>query len=142
MTSVPTLTLAEARRVLDAALDHATKMGAVVSVVVTDAGGHVRTSARMDGAPFVTADLARDKAMTAAGLGVVTADFGQFAADVPLLLSGMSGQPGVTLLPGGVPVVVDGAVAGAVGVAGGTAGEDHPIAQAGLAALTPAGVAG
>jgi glc operon protein GlcG len=142
MTSVPTISLDDARRVLDAALAHATELGVAVSIVVTDTGGHVRASARMDGASFLSADLARTKAATAAGLGVNTHDFGQFVADIPLLLNGLSGQPGVSLLPGGVPVVVDGALAGAIGVAGGAGGEDHPVASAGLAALVPAGVAG
>ena len=60
----------------------------------------------------------------------------------PVLLTGLSSQPEVNLLPGGVPVMVDGQLVGAIGVAGGNNGEDHPIAEAGLAGLTAATIAG
>lgn len=142
MNSAPTLSIQDARRVIDAALAQAEQLGAQVSIVVVDAGGRVQALARMDGASFLTTALATNKAITTAGLGMPTQDFGDFAAGVPVLLTGLSGQPDVNLLPGGVPVLIDGVPAGGVGVAGGTGGEDHPIAAAAVAALTPAGVAG
>lgn len=142
MNSAPCMSLRDARRVLDIAVERAEALGARISVVVVDAGGRTLAMARMDGASYLTTALATSKATTSAGLGMGTQDFGEFAASMPLLLAAMSGQPDVNLLGGGVPVTSGGTVVGAVGVAGGTNGEDHPIAEAGVAALAAAGVTG
>jgi glc operon protein GlcG len=142
MNTTSTLSVRDARRMVDAALAHAERLDVQVTVAVVDGGGRLRAMARTDGASFLTITLATDKAVTAAGLGVATADFGEFAAGMPVLLTGLSGQSEVNLLPGGIPVIVDGAPVGAIGVAGGSNGEDHPVAQAGLAAVAAAPVAG
>ncbi|MGC0417967.1 GlcG/HbpS family heme-binding protein [Embleya sp. AB8] len=133
-TTTPILPAATARRVLDAALAKAAELGVAVAVAVVDAGGNLQTAARMDGATFWSTTVATHKAVTAAGLGVPTAVFGQFAAQDPILLATMAAQPGFALLPGGIPIVIDGTIAAAIGVAGGTKGEDQPIAEAGVAA--------
>lgn len=136
-----TLSTQDARRVLDAALAHASELGAAVAVAVVDAGGHPLALVRMDGATFLSGSLAVNKAASSAGLGMATQDLMEFAGGTPPLLAGLTTQS-VAVLPGGAPIFVDGAIAGAVGVAGGTRGEDHPIATAGIAAIaaTPAGV--
>jgi glc operon protein GlcG len=125
---------------LDAALAHAEELDVRVSIVIVDNGGNLKALVRMDGASFLATTVATNKAITSAGLGMATQDFAQFAAGNPVLLTGLSSQPNVAILPGGVPIYIDGAVAGAIGVSGGQAGEDQPIAQAGLAALAPATV--
>lgn len=123
----------DARRALDAALGHAEALGAAVCVVIVDGGGNVLALVRMDGATFLTTTLATNKALTAAGLGLATKDLAEFVGANPLLLAGMTTQPAITVLPGGLPVP-----GGAVGVAGGTNGEDQPIAEAAAAALAAA----
>jgi uncharacterized protein GlcG (DUF336 family) len=130
-----TICLQDALRAIDAALAYAESAGAAVCVTVVDSGGNVLALARMDGASFLTATLAENKAMTAAGLGMATGDLAEFVGQNPLLLAAMTTQPPVTVLPGGVPVP-----GGAVGVAGGNSGEDHPIAEAAAAALAAAPV--
>jgi glc operon protein GlcG len=134
VTTAPILSAEVARRILDAALAKAVELNVAVTVAVVDGGGNVQTLARMDGATFWSTTVATHKAVTAAGLGVPTAAFGQVAAQDPILLATMAAQPGFALLPGGIPIFVGGAIAGAVGVAGGTKGEDEPVAEAGVAA--------
>ncbi|MFE9423171.1 heme-binding protein [Kitasatospora sp. NPDC006697] len=134
MSNAPVLDAALSRKVLDAALAQAAQLGVAVAVSVVDAGGNLLTTARADGATFWATTLATHKATTAAGLGVPTADFGKAAAADPVLLATMAAQPGFALLPGGIPIVLDGAIAGAIGVAGGTRGEDQPVAEAGAEA--------
>ncbi|WP_309110624.1 heme-binding protein [Saccharothrix sp.] len=130
-----TLSLRDARRLLDAAVEHAEQLGVQAAIAVVDEGGHTKASARADGATFLTLSLATGKAVTAAGLGFDTGGLGEFLAGNPALLAGLSTQSGVTVVPGGVPIVRDGAVIGAIGVSGGTGGEDEPIAKAALASL-------
>ncbi|MFF7637800.1 heme-binding protein [Kitasatospora sp. NPDC008050] len=134
MTTAPIISAAQARKILDAALTEAAALKVAVAVVVVDAGGNQQTLARMDSATFWATTVATHKAVTAAGLGVPTADFGKVAGGDPVLLATMAAQPGFALLPGGIPIYVNGAIAGAIGVAGGTRGEDQPIAEAGAAA--------
>ena len=140
MTGTVSLSTQYARRVLDAALARAEELGVSVSISIVDDAGHVKAFARMDGSSFFNAGLATNKAITAAGLGAPTQDFMEFAAGIPPLLTGLAAQPNVAILPGGVPITVDGAIVGAIGVAGGKGGEDHPIAEAALAAPAPVGV--
>ncbi|MCX4553534.1 heme-binding protein [Streptomyces sp. NBC_01387] len=134
MTTSPVLSAEVARRVLDAALAQAANLKVAVTVAVVDSGGNLQTLARMDTATFWSTNVATHKAITAAGLGLPTVAFAKFAAQDPILLATMATQPGSALLPGGIPIFVDGAIAGAIGVAGGTKGEDEPIAEAGAAA--------
>ncbi|WP_433273437.1 heme-binding protein [Actinosynnema sp. CS-041913] len=142
MSTAPTISTRDARRLVDAALARAEQLGVQVGVVVVDQGGNVKALARMDGASFLQTPLATGKAVTAAGFGLPTDALGQFLSGNPVLLAGLSTQPGVAVIPGGVPIVVDGVVVGGVGVAGGQGGEDGPIADAGLAALAGETVGG
>ncbi|MCX4749993.1 heme-binding protein [Kitasatospora sp. NBC_01287] len=135
MPTSPILSAAQARSILDAALAKAQALKTPVAVVVVDPGGNPQTLARMDGATFWATTVATHRAVTAAGLGVPTIDFGKAAAGDPVLLATMAAQPGFALLPGGLPIYLDGTIAGAVGVAGGVSGEDQPIAEAGAAAV-------
>ncbi|GAA1932628.1 GlcG/HbpS family heme-binding protein [Kitasatospora viridis] len=134
MTTAPVINAALARRILDAALAQAAQLNVAVAVSVVDAGGNLLTTARADGATFWATTVATHKAVTAAGLGVPTNDFGKVAAGDPVLLATMAAQPGFALLPGGIPIFANGAIAGAIGVAGGTRGEDQPVAEAGVEA--------
>jgi glc operon protein GlcG len=131
-----TITAEQARRIIDAAVNHATSLGAGVCVAVVDSGGNLKALTRMDGATFATTELAVDKAATAAGYGMSTQALAEFASGNPAILAGLSNRPGFSLLPGALPIELDGAIAGAVGVSGSARGEDEPIAAAGIAALT------
>jgi uncharacterized protein GlcG (DUF336 family) len=142
MSNVPTICAEDVRIIIDAAVAHAEQIGVPACVAVVDNGGNPKALFRMDGASFLTLTGAIRKAVAAAGLGTATKDFTSRIADEPALLATFSAMPGVSLLAGGIPVVVEGVTAGAVGVAGGPGAQDQSIAEAGLAALTSSTVTG
>jgi uncharacterized protein GlcG (DUF336 family) len=132
----PSLTLAGARVALDAALTRADELGVAVNVSVCDAAGHEIAFARMDGAALLSADIARDKAYTvAAFLGIPTDRWFSMIEEAPALREGIVHRDRLVIFGGGVPVTIDGATVGAVGVSGGTAEQDQEVATAGAAAL-------
>lgn len=135
VSNAQAISINDALRALAAAQAQAAEMNVQACIVIVDSGGDVKALARMDGAPFLMNTLAQSKAVTAAGLGVATGDFAEAVSASPALLAGFSGQD-IALLPGGVPLTVNGAIAGAIGVAGGTNGEDEPIAKAAMHALS------
>ena len=119
--------------ILNAARVHANANKWAVSIAVVDDGGHMLGMIRLDGAPPISAHIAPAKAQTAAvgrRESKVYEDIvnnGRVAFLSAPLIHGM--------LEGGVPIVVEGEVIGAVGVSGVKSSEDAQIAQAGIAAL-------
>lgn len=114
---------------------------AQVNVVVVDDGGHLIAAARQDGACKACADIARDKAATAALFANTTrafADlsFGAKRDGVDAGLPGAAFVPGLVAFAGGLPVkAATGDVIGAIGVSGASEDEDESCAQAGLDAI-------
>ena len=102
---------------------------------VVDVGGDVMACLRADGAYAASVGIARDKAYTAATFGVATDDLGKALSSNEVLQNGIALRPGVILFAGGLPIVVDGEVAGAIGVSGGSEDDDRACAKAGLTAL-------
>jgi uncharacterized protein GlcG (DUF336 family) len=128
------ITLEEARTLLDRAVEHAAAIGVPSSVAVADVGGHVVVKARMDGAPLVTVRMCEDKAYTAVAVGEPTADllpeaqpgaplFGLFAAEAGRLI----------VFGGGFPLFAGDLLVGGLGIAGGTVEQDLEIGEAALA---------
>lgn len=135
------LNLAGARIVLDAAVEAATKQGFRMNIAIVDDGGHLLTFARMDGARPASANTALTKAITAATFRAETGPLP--AGGEPDLLLNISVQNAalasggkITTLKGGVPIMVDGQIVGAVGVGGGSGEQDAEVAKAGVEALT------
>jgi uncharacterized protein GlcG (DUF336 family) len=136
MKTKPTLTIEDTRAIATAAEAEALKNGWAVTLAVVDDGGHLLWLQRLDGAAPISAEIAPAKARTAA-LGrresKVYEDMingGRVSFLSAPVLQGM--------LEGGVPIVVDGQVIGAVGVSGVKSVEDAQIARAGIAALITA----
>ncbi|MCB5991254.1 GlcG/HbpS family heme-binding protein [Janibacter melonis] len=131
-----TLTLAGARAAVDAALSQAASIGAAMNVAVVDPGGALLAFARMDGAFAGSSDIARDKARTVVSFGGAPTDELYAAIEgEPAVRDGIGGREGVAAFGGGVPVVVDGELVGAVGASGGSAAQDKQVAQAGADAV-------
>jgi uncharacterized protein GlcG (DUF336 family) len=130
------LTTATAERLAQAALAHANANAMSVAVAVVDEAGDAIVLIRMDGANPAVADLALDKAYTAANTGAPTEAFGELMLSRPGLALGLSNRPRLLTWGGGVPVRADGQVVGAVGVSGGTEADDIACARAALAALS------
>ena len=127
------LELADVKRIAAAAEAHAQAKAWAVSIAIVDAGGHLLWLQRLDGAAPISAQIAPAKAHTAA-LGrresKVYEDMVNQGRASFLSVPGLQG-----LLEGGVPILVDGQVVGAVGVSGVKSSEDVEIARAGIAAL-------
>jgi len=127
------LTLEQARTCIAQGIARARELGFEVAVAVVDAGGHLVACDRMDGALWVTPEIARAKANAAAGFRASTLDLEErftkrmlFADNVATL-----GDYAFVFGRGGVPLVENGQVVGAVGVSGAVpADNDHTIADA------------
>ena len=135
------LTLRHAVACIERGLARAQALGFAVAVAVVDDAGHLVACHRMDGALWITPAIARAKANAAAAFRTTTLDMeGRFAGGPRALfatnVAQMSGYE-LNFGRGGVPLVEDGRVVGAVGVSGAVpADNDHAIAEA--AAGTPA----
>ena len=132
------ISLAGARRVLDAALTHAESMSRLMCITVCDNAGDPVLSVRMDGAPRLTAKIAADKAWTVASFnGLSTHEWWPMIEHNPALVHGITHTPRLIVFGGGVAIRVDGHVVGAIGVSGGSSEDDRAVAEAGAAALGP-----
>jgi len=122
-----------ARQIADRALDDARRLGVRISVAVADEAGALLVFARMDGATRLSARTAVAKTQTVILTGKATLDLGQEWRDElgmePQLFYGMIARPDVVPFGGGVPVRLDGRLAGAVAVSGATSVQDHEIAE-------------
>lgn len=127
------LELADLKAVAAAAEAEALKNGWAVSIAIVDDGGHLLWLQRLDGAPPISAHIAPAKANTAA----VGRRESKVYEDMINggRMSFLSAPDLRGLLEGGVPIVKDGQVIGALGVSGVKSSEDAQIARAGIAAL-------
>jgi glc operon protein GlcG len=127
----PTLSAELSRRLMAAAVDEATAMSVRATVVIVDESGVLKELSRMDGAPLVSVQTAWNKAYAAAAIGMPPDDFYAAIESDGAAVASFATRPGLALIGGGIPVVADGQVAGAIGVAGAmTAAEDRRIAEA------------
>ena len=129
------LTLAEANKVVESAIAAATEMGIKINVAVVDAGGRLLAFNRMDGAIWAGSYGSQGKAVASAAFGRSSAAL-QENANSPII-SGILRLEGGHGIPsqGGLPIIRNGAVDGAVGVGGGTGQQDEDCSAAGIASL-------
>ncbi|NLJ53303.1 MAG: heme-binding protein [Intrasporangiaceae bacterium] len=134
-----TMTYAGARLAVDAALAAAQEIGGAFNIAVTDPGGVLLAFARMDGAFALSCGIAIDKARTVVGFGgIPSADlYAGIESEEPVRF-GIAKREGVAAFGGGVPVLIDGELVGAVGASGGSAEQDTAVATAGAAAVRDA----
>ncbi|HIF51329.1 MAG TPA: heme-binding protein [Thiotrichaceae bacterium] len=119
-----------------AAVRHAESIGVKVNVAVVDQGGHLAASLRMPGAPFHSIDIAKDKAYTAVSFGFSTADWSTVLDSFSQAVKdGLLGVDRMMMFGGGLPIIVEDMVIGAIGVSGASEEEDAECAAAGLAAI-------
>lgn len=126
---------AAARTAIDAAEAKAREIGVPMVIAVCDEGGALKAFSRMDGAPLLSVDIARDKAYTAIAFGIPTHEWFNFIKDDAPLLHGITKVPRLIVFGGGYPIRVDGQIVGGIGVSGGHYTQDQQVAEAGLAAL-------
>jgi len=132
--SKPYLTLAAAEHVMQAAVREANRLKAPGgSIAIVDDGGHLVLLRRLDNTMPATPPVATGKARTAAIFKTPTSKFETIITEgrTPMLA-----VEGFMPMRGGVPLVVDGVVIGAIGVSGAaSANQDEEIALAGAAVI-------
>ncbi|WP_228281710.1 GlcG/HbpS family heme-binding protein [Rubrobacter marinus] len=136
MENIQSVTLEEAQAVAQAAIEKAREMGQPMNVAVAEVGGRLKAFARMETAWTASISIAQDKAFTSATLGFSTQEIGEMAQPgQPLFGINTTNGGRIVIFGGGVPLMRDGHVVGAVGVSGGTPAQDHEVAEAGVAAF-------
>ena len=128
-TSVISYSLAS--RLMTAAVTTAEERGLALSFVILNSAGHLVASARMDGAAFITVEVARGKAFACAAAGGVAGTvMRQRFADTPNIW-GNAAQLGfgAPVIPaqGAMPIFVEGAFVGAIGASGAPSQIDEDV---------------
>ncbi|MCI0402812.1 MAG: heme-binding protein [Acidobacteria bacterium] len=126
----PVLTLSVAKKIAAAAEAEATKRGSTVVIAIVDDAGHLILLERLDDTQVASVEVGIGKARTAA---IFRRPSKVFEDQVKNGRVAALALPGATPLQGGVPILVDGKVVGAIGVSGNTPQEDEDIAVAGAA---------
>jgi uncharacterized protein GlcG (DUF336 family) len=131
----PAISAAGAKAVLEAAEAKAAELGIAVTVTVVDGSRDLKALLAMDGVAAGSIQWAIDKAITAASFRAPTHALAQAMEGVAWATASIMAQPHATLAPAGYPLIIDGAVVGAIGASGGTPEQDQIVAEAGVAAL-------
>jgi uncharacterized protein GlcG (DUF336 family) len=130
-----TLSLDEANRISQGAIDKAQSLGIRISAAVCDAGGRLVAFQRMNGAIWAGTYGSQGKAVASAAFGQPSGKLTE-RADHPTFRGIVAAEGGhIFLGQGGVPIIRNGAVIGGCGVGGGTGQQDEDCAQMGVESL-------
>lgn len=129
------LTLGVAKAAAEAAESEAHRRGTTVVVVVVDDAGHVLVLHRLDDTQVASVEVGIGKARTAAIFRRPSKVFEDQIREGRVAALAL---PGATPLQGGIPLVHDGRVIGAIGVSGNTPQQDEEIAKVGASAAEAA----
>ena len=130
------ITLADARRVIEAAEKKAHQIGQPMNIAVADAGGNLVAHVRMDGAWMGSIDISVNKAWTSRAFDITTKDLAAHSQSGDQFFGIHASNNGkVMIFAGGIPLKKDGKVVGAIGVSGGSGEQDHSVAEAGASAF-------
>lgn len=130
--SAKVISLEEAQKISDAAEVKARAENWNVVIAILDAGGHLIALRRMDGTQVGSVEVAQKKAETALKFKRPTKVFEDAVKGGNVHIMSL---PNVVAVEGGLPIVHDGMVIGAIGVSGVTSAQDGIIAEAGLKAF-------
>ncbi|TDV70243.1 heme-binding protein [Pseudomonas sp. LP_7_YM] len=136
MLTLASLSLSDAKRIINAAEAKATQIGSPSNVAVVDAGGNLVAHVRMDGAQLASISHSINKAFTSLACKTATKDLAadaQPGASLYGIANSVDGR--IITFAGGIPLKSGDAFVGAVGVSGGTADQDQAVAEAAVAAL-------
>jgi uncharacterized protein GlcG (DUF336 family) len=128
------ISLEQAKKVMAGAEAEARKNNWNVVICVVDSSGHPVAIHRLDNTQFGSVEVARDKAYSAVAFRRPTKVFEDLVAQGGANLRLLQLR-GASSLDGGIPIVVDGKIIGAIGVSGVTGAQDAQIARAGIEAL-------
>ncbi len=129
------LTLAEANTIVEGAIAAATEMGIRINVAVVDAGGRLLAFNRMDGAIWAGSYGSQGKAVASVAFGRSSGEL-QERSESPIMRGILAAEGGHGIpSQGGLPIIRNGVIEGAVGVGGGTGQQDEDCSAAGIAKL-------
>jgi len=129
----PPISLDRAQAVIHAAVAEARKRNWKMNVAVSDSGGNLVAFQRMDGAMLASIQIAEHKARAAATFRRETK---VFENGVQLMhLNYLLAFDGIIASRGGIPLIDQGAIIGAIGCSGGTDSQDEIVSKAGVAAI-------
>jgi uncharacterized protein GlcG (DUF336 family) len=133
---MPSLTLAQANRIIEAALKRARELKIKpLAVVVLDDAGHLKAAQREDSASMFRTDIATGKAWAAVGMGTSSRTLLERAKANPQFFGALSATAGGKFLPQTGAVLIkdkDGNILGAAGASGGTGEEDEAVCLYGI----------
>ena len=130
------LSLGAAEKIVVAGKKKATELNTRMDIAVVDAGGNLKTFARMDGAWLGSIDISIRKARTARWFDMNTGEIGKLSQPGSPLFGIEHSNGGLITFPGGVPLKNGkGEIVGAIGVSGSTVDDDHAVAVAGAGVL-------
>jgi len=123
------LTLDDATTLTAAARDAAADLGVPMSIAVMDPAGHLVALVRMDGAPWISTDVAQGKAWTSAAYGMPSDGQKAKMEPMPNFAGALTAMTHGRFTPqtGAVPVYRDGQLLGALGASGGTGDQDEAV---------------
>ena len=128
---MPSLTLAQANRIIEAALKRARELKIKpLAIVVLDDAGHLKSAQREDAASMFRTDIATGKAWAAVGMGTSSRTLLERAKANPQFFGALSATAGGKFLPQTGAVLIkdkDGNILGAAGASGGTGDEDEAV---------------
>jgi len=128
------ITLEQAAAYIQAGRLEAERQGFKLAFAVVDAGGHLVASQRMDGAPWITSEVALGKAWTASAWGTPSAAQGEKMKELHAFSAAISAATHGRFTPqiGGLPILEDGELIGAMGASGASGAEDEAVVRAAL----------
>ena len=125
------INLETAKKIAAGAMAESKKQSWKVAVAIVDNHGMLVYYEMQDDTQTASASIAIEKARTSATLRRPTKELEQNIADGRVAVLGLGGMP----IEGGLPIVVDGKMIGAIGVSGQASTQDAQVARAGLDAL-------
>src|SRR5262244_281606 len=129
------ISLDAAKKVMAAAEAEATKNNWPMAIVILDSSGHTVMLHKLDNTQYGSIRVAEDKAQTALDFRRPSKVFEDLVAQGGINMRILSLR-GAAPLEGGVPILVDGKIVGAIGVSGADSGQDGQVATAGAEAAT------
>ncbi|ABW31839.1 GlcG/HbpS family heme-binding protein [Acaryochloris marina] len=130
------VTLKDARRIIAAAEKKAEEIGQPMNIAVADSGGNLVSHVRMDGAWIGSIDISIKKAYTSRAFDISTKDLAEHSQSGGQFFGIHASNGGqIMIFAGGIPLMQDGEVVGAIGVSGGSGEQDHAVAEAGADAF-------
>jgi uncharacterized protein GlcG (DUF336 family) len=133
MLTITRLDITDAYTIIEGARAKAEAIGVPMCIAITDESGNLIAFERMNGGKITSITIAIDKSFTASAAKKATHEYG--AASQPGspaygIDSAIGGR--LMVVGGGLPILVDGAVVGGIGVSSGTPAQDMEVAQAGI----------